>query len=106
MHAGCTAAKDSGGINTGVPNKEKVYHTRTCRKLALQFFADMHSPQLSRTRSRGSQNLLSAAHELLRLRLVREALSTYDSAQIQGWPMPECAAGRWMCWMLLGEFER
>jgi hypothetical protein len=53
-----------------------------------------------------SCNLFAAARHLLADRRIHEALEAYDAAQAQGYPTKECAAGRWNCWMLLGEFER
>ena len=48
---------------------------------------------------------LAHAHYLLRQRLVPEAVHAYDAAERAGYPRHECAAGRWMCWMLMGDFE-
>lgn len=48
---------------------------------------------------------LQLASSLLCQRRVREALRAYDQAQGQRCPPNECAAGRWYCWMLLGDFE-
>jgi hypothetical protein len=70
------------------------------------FWSYMGSPKLVGIDSGASSNLLAAAHKLLNSRRIHDALHTYDSAQLHGWPLRECAAGRWMCWMLLGEFER
>jgi hypothetical protein len=39
-------------------------------------------------------------------RFVREALSCFSAAEQSGFDPGECAAARWNCWMLLGEFER
>jgi len=50
--------------------------------------------------------LLRIADELLAQRRVAEALITYDMAQTEGHAFAQCAAGRWMCWMLSGDFER
>ncbi|MBF6568241.1 MAG: hypothetical protein IVW54_05115 [Candidatus Binataceae bacterium] len=48
---------------------------------------------------------LKAADELLEQRRVAEALAMYDLAQAEGQTFARCAAGRWTCWMLLGEFD-
>jgi len=51
--------------------------------------------------------ILAQARSLLdaRTQLVA-ALGLFNTAQIHGAPVADCAAGRWMCWMLLGQFER
>ncbi len=43
---------------------------------------------------------------LLRDRNVKPALQCFYAAQRLGFDTKKCAAGRWDCWMLLGEFER
>jgi hypothetical protein len=43
---------------------------------------------------------------LLHSRNVRPALQCFYSAQQLGYEAKKCAAARWECWMLLGEFER
>ena len=48
---------------------------------------------------------LRAAENLLQQRRIREAVDVYNTAEEQGYPRDRCAAGRWMCWMLAGEFE-
>ena len=52
-----------------------------------------------------SPNSLDHANRLLAERRIREALRAYDVAEQGGYPRHECAAGRWMCWMLIGDFE-
>ena len=42
----------------------------------------------------------------LNRRDVRQALGFFDTAQHHGYDITECAAARWDCWMLLGQFER
>lgn len=59
----------------------------------------------SERRRRGCEPL-RIADELLAQRRVAEALTTYDLAQAEGHPLAQCAAGRWICWMLSGDFER
>jgi hypothetical protein len=39
-------------------------------------------------------------------RRIREALPLFDQAQQLGYDCNDCAAARWQCWMLTGEFER
>jgi hypothetical protein len=39
-------------------------------------------------------------------RKVREALTLFDNAERLGYDPDACAASRWQCWMLLGEFDR
>src|SRR5437764_4797806 len=39
-------------------------------------------------------------------RRIVEALSAYDQAERSGHDPDQCAGGRWMCWMLLGRFDR
>jgi hypothetical protein len=50
-------------------------------------------------------DLLAEARQHLAARRIVEALRTYDRAQAHGYPLNECAAGRWNCWMMLGKFE-
>ena len=47
---------------------------------------------------------LALAH--LKERRVREALAHFDRAQRAGYDAIECAAGRWMCHMFGGDFDR
>jgi hypothetical protein len=60
----------------------------------------------------GAEDLASASSlfdkglALLQNRNVRPALSCFSSAQQLGYDAKECAAARWDCWMLLGNFER
>jgi hypothetical protein len=49
--------------------------------------------------------LLNQANGLLRQRQILQALRAYYKAEKHGCPSHECAAGRWMCWMLIGDFE-
>lgn len=46
------------------------------------------------------------AEDLLAGRRPADASVMYDRAQILGANTAACAAGRWMCWMLLGDFSR
>ncbi|HJU12149.1 MAG TPA: hypothetical protein VJ728_14795 [Candidatus Binataceae bacterium] len=48
---------------------------------------------------------LSEAYDLLQRRRVSEALYAFNKAEGNGHPLSDCAAGRWMCWMLSGDFE-
>lgn len=41
-----------------------------------------------------------------RAREIAQALAHYDAAEALGRNPDECAARRWFCWMLLGDFER
>lgn len=43
---------------------------------------------------------------LVAMRNIKAALTNLHSAQQLGYDAKECAAARWNCWMLLGEFER
>jgi hypothetical protein len=52
------------------------------------------------------ENAFGVAQNLLRERKVWAALGAFDFAEKLGYPQHECCAGRWQCWMLLGEFER
>jgi hypothetical protein len=45
-------------------------------------------------------------HDLLRARQVTPALSCFVKAQESGYDAAECAAARWDCWMLRGDFEQ
>lgn len=45
-------------------------------------------------------------NRLLESRTVREAIERFDAAEQLGYDLSECAAARWNCWMLLGDFER
>lgn len=49
--------------------------------------------------------VFAQAQELLLRREVTEAIECFDSAQRFGHDVRECAASRWVCWMLLGRFE-
>jgi hypothetical protein len=48
---------------------------------------------------------LKAAENLLRQRRIPEAVDAYNTAEEQGYPRNQCAAGRWICWMLTGELD-
>ena len=48
----------------------------------------------------------SRGQELLGQRKIHAALECFDAAQSAGHALRECAAARWQCWMLLGDFER
>src|SRR5438093_658739 len=39
-------------------------------------------------------------------RRIHDAISAYDRAEQAGHDPDECSGGRWMCWMLLGRFDR
>jgi hypothetical protein len=52
-----------------------------------------------------SASFFQGQHFLTR-RNVRAAIERFDSAQRLGYAPEECAAARWHCWMLLGNFER
>jgi hypothetical protein len=45
------------------------------------------------------------AEEDLRSMRIREAIRAYDLAERGGYDADACAGGRWMCYMLLGNFE-
>lgn len=47
-----------------------------------------------------------SGQEFLSFRNVRAAIESFDSAQSLGYRAADCAAARWNCWMLLGDFER
>jgi hypothetical protein len=49
---------------------------------------------------------LRAANDLLAARCIDDALRAFDYAASAGCEPNECAAGRWFCWMLLGDFAR
>ncbi len=51
-------------------------------------------------------NLLQVANDLLSKRCLSDARKAYDLAASQGNNPAICAAGRWICWMLSGEFEQ
>jgi hypothetical protein len=53
-----------------------------------------------------TERAFSQGQELLGKRQVLEALPYFDEAQRLGYATRECAAARWQCWMLLGEFEK
>ena len=46
------------------------------------------------------------ATALLDKRDISAAIELFNQAQGLGYPAHECAASRWFCWMLMGEFER
>jgi hypothetical protein len=48
----------------------------------------------------------SEGQYLLSRRNIRLAIERFSSAQRLGYAAEECAAARWHCWMLLGNFER
>lgn len=50
-------------------------------------------------------DLMQIASNYLAVRRVWDALRLYQVAETLHYPASECAAGRWMCWMLVGEFE-
>ncbi len=50
-------------------------------------------------------DLLEHAEALLAERLLQPALTAYDAAEQTGAEPDRCAAGRWMCHMLLGAYE-
>ncbi len=50
--------------------------------------------------------LFAEGADLLQSRNVRPALRCFYSAQQLGYDVKECAAARWDCWMLLGNFGR
>ena len=52
------------------------------------------------------EGLCALAGEYFARRRIRDAISAYDEAERCGFDPDQCAAGRWMCWMLLGRFER
>jgi hypothetical protein len=51
------------------------------------------------------RDLMRIASNYLAARRVWDALRIYHIAEALHYPAAECAAGRWMCWMLVGEFE-
>ena len=53
-----------------------------------------------------AKRMFQQAHRQLDVRDVQGALSQFDAAQAVGYPENECAAGRWQCWMLLGQFQQ
>lgn len=60
----------------------------------------------SATRIQPPEVSFENAQLLLARREVPEAIHAYNRAEQFGYPKAECSAGRWQCWMLLGEFER
>ncbi len=48
----------------------------------------------------------SQGQDLLARRQIKEALHCFDAAERAGHAVEQCAAARWYCWMLLGNFER
>jgi hypothetical protein len=60
----------------------------------------------SRCDSAAVSALFRQGQDFLLRRNVRAAIGCFDSAQHLGYAAEECAAGRWDCWMLLGDFER
>jgi hypothetical protein len=72
--------------------------------------------QYTRTKPRPSVNAfgefvpscecLDAAAALIKRRRMAEALDAYNVAEKHGHARDKCAAGRWVCWMLMGDFER
>lgn len=50
--------------------------------------------------------LLEHAEALLDARSLQHAIARFDEAERLGASSDRCSAGRWMVWMLLGEFER
>jgi hypothetical protein len=53
-----------------------------------------------------AENYFAQAEERLRSMCAWEAVPLYDSAERAGWNADACAGGRWICHMLLGDFER
>ncbi len=51
-------------------------------------------------------NLLDLGNYLLSKRYLDDARKAYDLATLHGNNLAICAAGRWMCWMLSGNFEQ
>src|SRR3954453_23738611 len=49
--------------------------------------------------------LLENAEQYLTSRNIRQALAPYTSAEKSACDADSCAAGRWVCHMLLGDFE-
>jgi hypothetical protein len=52
------------------------------------------------------EKLYGRGQELLDRRSVSEALDCFQQAERSGFDRNQCAASRWHCWMLLGQFER
>ena len=50
--------------------------------------------------------IYTQAMQALEHRAIPIALECFTRAEAQGWAADECAAGRWECYMLLGEFEK
>ncbi len=53
-----------------------------------------------------AEDLILLAEDRLTARDIAGAGAAFDEAERVGAEADRCAAGRWMCWMLLGEFER
>jgi hypothetical protein len=64
-----------------------------------------NDPPLSQLISEATQSY-QRGRELFEHRLVTEALACFDAAQRMGFDICQCAASRWHCWMLVGEFDR
>ncbi len=52
------------------------------------------------------ETLYQRGQQLLERRCVPEALECFQAAQCSGFDATQCAAARWNCWMLSGQFER
>jgi hypothetical protein len=52
------------------------------------------------------QRCFALAQRRLAARRIPEALAAFDQAEKLGFDPDQCASSRWMCWMLLGCFER
>src|ERR1041385_4379910 len=52
------------------------------------------------------QRWFALAQDYLAARRVPEALNAFDQAENLGFDPDQCSSGRWICWMLLGCFER
>jgi hypothetical protein len=50
-------------------------------------------------------DLLQGADRFLYERKIKEALAAYDRAEARGSDPDRCCGGRWMCWMLVGDFR-
>jgi hypothetical protein len=53
-----------------------------------------------------AQSIFADGARLFRARNITGAIDRFDEAESVGYEWKECAAYRWECWMLLGEFER
>ncbi len=51
-------------------------------------------------------NFYEVGQELLARRQIAKALECFHAAQQSGFPVERCAAARWDCWMLTGQFEQ